>query len=98
MTQNLLLVTNDAKLSNVMKQGIEQAGYHLYTAKRKGEAVILTDEENCSLAFLDLDIGERVVTDIGQAIRISCEKLIAFDKRFHPFDSSPGVGMKACIY
>ena len=69
MTQNLLLVTNDARLSNFMKQGIEQAGYHLYVAKRKGEAVILIDEENCSLAFLDLDIGERVVTDIGSAIR-----------------------------
>ena len=69
MTNNLLLITNDAKLSNVMKQGIEQAGYRLYIAKRKGDAIILADEENCSLAFLDLDIGERAVTDIGYAIR-----------------------------
>ncbi|HKJ40382.1 MAG TPA: IS200/IS605 family transposase [Anaerolineales bacterium] len=69
MMQNLLLVTNDAKLSNMMKQGIEQAGYRLYATNRKGDAIILTDEENCSLAFLDLDIGERVVADIGQAVR-----------------------------
>ena len=69
MTNNLLLITYDIQLSNVMKQGIEQAGYHLYAAKRKGEAIILTDEKNCSLAFLDLDIGERVVADIGSAIR-----------------------------
>jgi len=69
MTNNLLLITNDTQLSIVMKQGIEQAGYHLFVAKRKGEAIILTDEENCSLAFLDLDIGERVVADIGSAIR-----------------------------
>ena len=69
MTNNLLLITNDTQLSIVMEQGIEQAGYHLFSAKRKGEAIILTEEENCSLAFLDLDIGERVVADIGSAIR-----------------------------
>lgn len=69
MTKNLLLITNDAKLSNVMQQGIELAGYHLFIVKRKGEAIILADEEECSLAFLDLDIGERAVIDIGYAIR-----------------------------
>jgi len=69
MTKNLLLITNDAQLSNVMQQGIEQAGYQLHITNRKGEAIILADEENCSLAFLDLDIGERTVTDIGYAIR-----------------------------
>jgi len=69
MTDSLLLVTNDASLSNVVQQGIEQVGYHLLVAKHKGEAIVLTEEENCTLAFLDLDIGERVVTDIGSAIR-----------------------------
>jgi REP element-mobilizing transposase RayT/DNA-binding response OmpR family regulator len=69
MTKNLLLVTNNAGLSKNMQQGIEQAGYHLFIVKRKGEAIILTDEENCSLAILDLDIGERAVADIGSAIR-----------------------------
>lgn len=52
-----------------MRQGIEQAGYRLLVAKRKGEAIILTDEENCSLALLDLDIGENAVADIATAIR-----------------------------
>jgi len=69
MTKKLLLVTNNANLARIMQQGIEQAGYHLFIVKRKGEAIILTDEENCSLAFLDLDIGERAVIDIGSAIR-----------------------------
>ena len=52
-----------------MQQGVEQAGYRLHIARRKGEAIILADEENCALAFLDLDIGERAVTDIGYGIR-----------------------------
>jgi REP element-mobilizing transposase RayT/DNA-binding response OmpR family regulator len=69
MTKNLLLVTNNAGLSKSMQQGIEQAGYHLFIVKRKGEAIILTDEENCSLAILDLDIGEHAVSEIGSAIR-----------------------------
>jgi REP element-mobilizing transposase RayT/CheY-like chemotaxis protein len=69
MMKNLLLVTNDAALSNLMQQGVQQAGYHLHIAKHKGEAVILTDTENCSLAFLDLEIGERLVTEIGRSIR-----------------------------
>jgi REP element-mobilizing transposase RayT len=69
MTKNLLLVTNNAQLASIMQQGIEQAGHRLFIVKRKGEAVFLTDEENCSLVFLDLDIGERTLTDIGSAIR-----------------------------
>jgi REP element-mobilizing transposase RayT len=69
MTKNLLLVTNNASFAKRVQLSIEQAGYHLFIAKRKGEAIILTDEENCSLAFLDLDIGERSVTDIGYALR-----------------------------
>ena len=69
MTKNLLLVTNNASFAYGMQQGIEQAGYRLFIAKRKGEAIVLTDEENCSLAFLDLEIGERSAVDIGRAIR-----------------------------
>ena len=69
MVKNLLLITNNADFANNIQQGIEQAGYHLFVVKHKGEAIILTEEENCSLAFLDLDIGERAAIEIGSAIR-----------------------------
>ena len=69
MTKNLLFVTHDAKFALAIKKGTEQAGYHIYVAKRKGDAIILTEEEQCTLAFLDLDIGERAIVDIGRAIR-----------------------------
>ncbi|HEY5729927.1 MAG TPA: IS200/IS605 family transposase [Anaerolineales bacterium] len=69
MTKTLLLVTNNVNFSKHIRSDIEQAGYRLLFAKRKGEAVILTDEENCSLAFLDLDIGEHAAADIGHALR-----------------------------
>lgn len=69
MAGNLLFVTNNAGFINGMRHGIEKAGYSLYIAKRKNEAVIFVNEEKCSLAFLDLDIGEQSVADIGTAIR-----------------------------
>jgi len=69
MTTSLLLVTTDARFSNVLRQSIEQEGYRLHIAKGKGEAVVKLDEENCSLALLDLDLGERFVSEVGRAIR-----------------------------
>ena len=69
MIKNLLLVTNNASFANNIQQGIEQAGYRLLVARRKGEAIVLTDEENCSAVFLDLEVGERSAADIGQAVR-----------------------------
>jgi REP element-mobilizing transposase RayT len=69
MAKNLLFVTKNAGFISGMRPGIEQAGYSLYIAKRKSEAIILADEEKCSLAFLDLDIGERAIAEIGSAIR-----------------------------
>ena len=69
MTKNLLLVTYNASFAKNVQQSIEPAGYHLLVAKRKGEAIILTDEENCSFAFLDLDIGEHPAVEIGRSLR-----------------------------
>ena len=89
MTKNLLLVTNDTSFAKRVQLSIEQAGYRLLIAKRKGEAIVLTDEENCSLAFLDMDIGERVAADIGRAIRTvnPTVKLILFSEA----DTSPAL-------
>jgi len=69
MTTNLLLVTTDVGFSTSLLQGIEHEGYRLHVVKGKGEAVVKVDEENCSLALLDLDLGKHPVSDIGRAIR-----------------------------
>lgn len=69
MTASLLLVTADVRFSNVLRQTVEHESYRLHVVKGKGEAVVKIDEENCSLVLLDLDLGERVVTDIGRALR-----------------------------
>ncbi len=69
MTTSLLLVTADIKLTKILLQSIEHEGHRLHVVKGKGEAVVKVDEENCSLALLDLDLGERPVSDIGRALR-----------------------------
>jgi len=70
MTKSLLLVTADTNFAKVLLQGLEQEGYRVHVAKGKGEAVIRADEENCSLAFLDMDLGYKAVYEIGRALRM----------------------------
>jgi len=69
MAKNLLLVTADANFSRVLLQGLEQEGHRVHVVKGKGEAVVRADQQNCSLAFLDLDLGEKAVADIGGSLR-----------------------------
>jgi REP element-mobilizing transposase RayT len=69
MVKSLLLVTADTNFGQVLLFGLEQAGYHAYIVKGKGEAVVRADEKNCGLAFLDLDLGPKTVLDIGKALR-----------------------------
>jgi REP element-mobilizing transposase RayT/CheY-like chemotaxis protein len=69
MTNNLLLVTADALFAKRLSTSLEQEGYRVYTAKGKGEAVVRADEQNCAIAFLDLEPGERFVLELGRALR-----------------------------
>ena len=69
MTNNLLLVTADSLFAKRLSASLEQEGYRLYVAKGKGEAVVRADEQNCSTAFLDLDLSEKFVSELGRALR-----------------------------
>jgi REP element-mobilizing transposase RayT/CheY-like chemotaxis protein len=70
MAKDLLLVTTDANFARLLRHSLEQEGHRIHIAKAKGEAVVRADTENCSLAFLDLDLGEQAVADVGQALRM----------------------------
>lgn len=69
MTNNLLLVTADALFARRLAASLEQEGYRVHTAKGKGEAVVRADEQNCASAFLDLELGEKFVLELGRALR-----------------------------
>jgi REP element-mobilizing transposase RayT len=70
MTKSLLIVSADTKFSQVLLHGLEQEGYRVQITKGKGESVVRADEENSSLALLDMDLGYRAVLEIGQALRM----------------------------
>src|SRR6185503_18099664 len=70
MTKSLLLVTAETAFANLLLHGLEQEGYRVHIVNGKGEAVVRADEANCSLAFLDMDLGYRAVLDIGRALRM----------------------------
>jgi len=70
MTKSLLLLTAETAFANLLLHGLEQEGYRVHIVKGKGEAVVRADEANCSLAFLDMDLGYRAVLDIGRALRM----------------------------
>jgi REP element-mobilizing transposase RayT len=70
MTKSLLIVSADSRFAQVLLHGLEQEDYRVQITKGKGESVVRADEENCSLAFLDMDLGYRAVLEIGQALRM----------------------------
>ena len=70
MNKSLLIVSADTRFAQVLLHGLEQEGYRVQITRGKGESVVRADEENCSLAFLDMDLGYRAVLEIGQALRM----------------------------
>jgi len=86
MAKSLLIVSADTKFSQVLLHGLEQEGYRVQITKGKGESVVRADEENSSLAFLDMDLGYRAVQEIGQALRMLNPeiKLIVFSGEATP--------------
>src|SRR5688572_10320976 len=69
MVKDLLLVTTDANFAKILLQGLRKEGYRIHVAKGRGEAVVRADEENCTLAFLDMDLGTKAASDIGRSLR-----------------------------
>ena len=69
MAKSLLLVTSDLNFARVLLQGLGQEGFGVHVVKGKGEAVVRADEHNCSLALLDLSLGESAIAEIGSALR-----------------------------
>ncbi|HEX7233821.1 MAG TPA: hypothetical protein VF243_01015, partial [Nitrosospira sp.] len=86
MAKSLLLVTADTNFGQILRYGLEQAGYQASIVKGKAEAVVRADEMHSDLAFLDMDLGTRAVPDIGGALRSLKPdiRLVVFSKEAEP--------------
>ena len=67
MAKSLLLVTADNNFGQVLLYGLEQAGYHAFIVKGKGEAVVRADEK--LTAFVELEREVLTVTFYLESIK-----------------------------
>ena len=47
----------------------ETQNYRVFVVNSKAAAIVRADEESCTMAFLDLDMGEGWVEEVGQSLR-----------------------------
>lgn len=70
MAENVLIVTPNSNFGEIFRSSLENAEvYRVYIANNKAAAVVRADEESCKLAFLDMELGEQWVEEIGQSLR-----------------------------
>jgi REP element-mobilizing transposase RayT len=70
MSTNLLVITPTVSLGEMLRKTLEAGGaYRVHVVHTKSEAIVRADEENCSLVFLDLELGEYRANEIGQSLR-----------------------------
>ena len=70
MIENLLVVTPDPTFGEAFRSSLQGTdAYRVYLVNNKAAAVVRADEEACKLAFLDIELGEKLVEEIGQSLR-----------------------------
>lgn len=70
MAQNLLVVTPAPAVAEAIRRSLAEAGgFAIHNVNNKAAAVVKADEADCTLAVLDMDLGEQWVREIGQALR-----------------------------
>ncbi len=70
MATSLLVVTPSPSFGESIRRPLEETGaFRVHVVNSKASAIVRADEESCRLAFLDLDLGETWVEEVGQSLR-----------------------------
>ena len=70
MKADLLVITPQASLGEQIRQSLRNAGsFRIHEAKGKADAILAAEKENCTLALLDMELGESILLDIGRSLR-----------------------------
>lgn len=70
MATNIIIVTPSPNFGEVIRRSLEETdNYHVFVVNSKAAAIVRADEESCKMAFLDLDMGEAWVEELGQSLR-----------------------------
>ncbi len=92
MATSLLVVTPSPSFGEQIRRSLEDTGaYQVHVVNSKASAIVRADEESCRMAFLDLDLGENWVEEVGQSLRTVIPNiklfLLAGDETPPPFDN-----------
>lgn len=70
MATPLLVVTPSPNFGEMIRSALEETeSYRVFVVSNKVPAIVRAEEESCRMAFLDLDLGEQWVEDIGKTLR-----------------------------
>ena len=70
MKANLLVVTPQASFGELIRQSLSDTGsFRIHMANDKAEAILAAEKGNCTLALLDMELGEKTLLEIGHSIR-----------------------------
>lgn len=70
MATNLIVVTPSPSFGEFVRRSLEETeNYRVFVVNSKAAAIVRADEGACRMAFLDLDLGEQWVEDVGQSLR-----------------------------
>jgi len=70
MEANLLVVTPQASFGELIRQSLSDTGsFRVLMAKGKADAILTAEKEHCTLALLDMELGESPILDIGRSVR-----------------------------
>jgi len=70
MKADLLVVTLQASFGELIRRSLSDTGsFRIHIANDKAEAIQVVEKENCTLALLDMEIGEKALLGIGRSLR-----------------------------
>ena len=70
MKTDLLLITPEASFGELLRKSLNETGsFHIHMAKGKADAILTVEKEKCTLALLDMDLGEKALLEIGRSLR-----------------------------
>ena len=79
MAVPLLVVTPSPNFGETIRAALEETeSYRVFVVSNKVPAIVRAEEESCRLTFLDLDLGEQWVEDIGKALRTVMPRMKLF--------------------
>ena len=70
MQTSLLVVTPKNSFGELIRQSLSETGsFRVHMAKGKADAILKAEQEECTLALLDMELGEKPLLEIGRSLR-----------------------------